>query len=274
MADPPPYSVEANLREWREYAAALEQVHASNVKDEVLRRWVLVEARKTVARLIVQHEEDRLRRRRNVVRVLVVQSKNKMRVVTEAKLPDHEHDLGKLLDSFSDLVKDRGTARRALKYVVGRGSAARQGKLEELEGNFSIVSHKIGNLVAQRVELEDLKSGFEELSDSLNGRASIGEALPPYPITSSEPMPGFEVLLPYSWGLTEGEDRQVRLPPPSTSVYEPVGRETAYLAAARVAPPQNIDHLLRNSWIPRRRIKTDDLVSSVEAAAMGIFVYT
>lgn len=48
------------------------------------------------------------------------------------------------------------------------------------------------------------------------------------------------VLLPYSWGLVEGEDRQVRLPPLSTSVFEPVGRETAYSAAAQVKAPPNI----------------------------------
>jgi len=66
---------------------------------------------------------------RDIVRVLVVESKNKMRAITEAKLVDSEDQLGKLLDSFTDLVKDRGATRRALKSVVRQGSA---GALEPL----------------------------------------------------------------------------------------------------------------------------------------------
>ncbi|GAA5891349.1 hypothetical protein JCM8208_002594 [Rhodotorula glutinis] len=273
---PPPYSVVELLKQWREYATALEQVHAKDVKaEEVLRRWYLVVARKAVAMLVVQHEENKLRRRspadqHAVVRVLVVESKNNVREVTEGRLVNPDHQLVKLLDSFTDLVKDRGAARRALKYVVGRGSAARQDKLEELEENFSIVSHAIGNLIARRVELEDVKLGFKELNDFLEDEGALGDVSPPHSTASNEPVPGVEVVLPYSWGLVEGQDRQVRLPPASTSVFEPVGRETAYSAAARVVPPPSIDRLLRKSWIPRRRIALLDIVSSVEATAMGL----
>ncbi|GAA5922129.1 hypothetical protein JCM3775_003501 [Rhodotorula graminis] len=273
--DPPPYSVEPLLREWRAYAVVLEQMYAKDVKEEILRRWYLVVARKTVARLQMQRQEHLLRDQspadqRNVVGVLVVESKDNMQAVTKAEIVDPEHKLEQLLDSFSKLVKDRGTARRALKSVVGRGSTVRQGKLEDLEENFSLVSHEIGNLVARRVELEDLKFGFEALNDHLGRHGSIGNTRPRHPTTSSEPMPELEVRLPYSWGLVEGEDGKVRLPPPSTSVFEPIGRETAYSAAAQVAPPQNIDRLLRYSWIPRRPISVRESVSSAEAAAMDI----
>lgn len=50
MADPPPYSVEAPLREWREYAVALEHVHAKGTSPSSSRLCSLLTGRKVLTR--------------------------------------------------------------------------------------------------------------------------------------------------------------------------------------------------------------------------------